>query len=328
MQPTPTQQLWMYSTMVKCRYYEARIAEAYLEGKRPVFNMANGPLPGEMHLSDGQEPPAVGLAAHLKPHDYVTCHHRGHAHAIAKGVDLERMTAELFGRRTGFAGGRGGHMHIIDPGVSFAIGGIISEGMGPAAGAALANQMRRQQGIGVAIIGEGGADQGAFHEVLNLAALWKLPFVCVIEDNKWAVSVPKHKSTAVPTNDVRAAAYGIPGEYVAGNDPDAIFAACGRAVAHARSGKGPVLLELETVRLAGHFMGDPESYRPGEELAAKGANDPIPAYRKRLLASGVLTETEDETIAKRVRQEVDAAIAYARAMPEPAPEEALEAVFV
>jgi acetoin:2,6-dichlorophenolindophenol oxidoreductase subunit alpha len=328
MQPTATQQLWMYGTMVKSRYYEARIAEAYLEGKRPVFNMAKGPLPGEMHLSDGQEPPAVGLAAHLEPRDYVTCHHRGHAHAIAKGVNLERMTAEIFGKRSGFAGGRGGHMHIFDPDVNFAIGGIIAQGMGPAAGAALANMLRKQDGVAIAIIGEGGANQGAFHEVLNLAALWKLPFVCVIEDNKWAVSVPKHKSTAVPRNDVRAAAYGIPGEYVAGNDPEAIFDACGRAIARARSGLGPSLIEIETIRLAGHFMGDPEAYRPGAELESKGANDPIPRYRASLIASGTLTAADDEAIVRRARADVDAAIAFARDAAEPAPADALEAVFV
>lgn len=284
--PKTAQRLWMYETMVKSRYYEASLFSAYMEGKHPVFNMANGPLPGEMHLSDGQEPCAVGLAAHLIPEDHVGCYVRAHHHAIARGVDLKRMTAEMFGGRSGFAGGRSGHIHIFDPKTHFWTSGIIGQNMGPAVGAALARTMRGEQGIGVATIGEGGANQGGFHESLNLAAIWKLPFICVIEDNKWAVSVPKSKSTSVPRNDVRAASYGIPGEYVEGNDPDLIFAACGRAVAHARAGKGPYLLELETERLQGHFMGDVEGYRPKAEMECKAKNDPIPRYREKLLQIG------------------------------------------
>jgi acetoin:2,6-dichlorophenolindophenol oxidoreductase subunit alpha len=319
---------WMYATMVKSRYYEACIRDAYMEGKRPVFNMANGPMPGEMHLADGQEPCAVGLAAHLGPEDFVACHHRSHAQAIAKGVDLKRMTAEIFGRRSGLAGGRGGHMHLFDEKVLFWTSGIIGQNVGPAAGAALARVMRGERGIGVAVIGEGGANQGGFHEGLNLAALWKLPFICVIEDNKWAVSVPKAKSTAVPRNDVRGAAYGIPGEYVEGNDPDAIAEAFGRAVARARAGGGPTLLELETVRLQGHFMGDPEGYRPKEEIEGKPGADPIPRYRDKLLSEGVLSAQADEQLVARAKAEVDEAFAFARAAAEPRPEEALEHVFV
>jgi acetoin:2,6-dichlorophenolindophenol oxidoreductase subunit alpha len=238
------------------------------------------------------------------------------------------MTAEIFGRRSGLAGGRGGHMHLFDEKVLFWTSGIIGQNVGPAAGAALARVMRGEPGIGVAIIGEGGANQGGFHEGLNLAALWKLPFICVIEDNKWAVSVPKAKSTAVPRNDVRGAAYGIPGEYVEGNDPDAIADAFGRAVARARTGGGPTLLELETVRLQGHFMGDPEGYRPKEEIEGKPGADPIPRYRDRLLSEGVLSAQADEQLIARAQTEVDEAFAFARAAPEPRPEEALEHLFV
>lgn len=320
--------LWMYATMVKSRYYEACVRDAYMEGKRPVFNMANGPVPGEMHLADGQEPCAVGLAVHLGREDFVACHHRSHAQAIAKGVDLDRMTAEIFGRRSGLAGGRGGHMHLFDEKVWFWTSGIIGQNVGPAAGAALARVMRGEPGIGVAIIGEGGANQGGFHEGLNLAALWKLPFICVIEDNKWAVSVHKSKSTSVPRNDVRGAAYGIPGEYVEGNDPDAIAAAFGRAVERARSGGGPSLLELETVRLQGHFMGDPEGYRPQQEIDGKPDADPIPKYRERLMQEGVLDARTDEQLLARATREVDEAFAFARAAPEPRPEEALEHLYV
>jgi pyruvate dehydrogenase E1 component alpha subunit len=318
----------MYETMVRSRYYESCIFSAYLEGKQPVFNMANGPLPGEMHLADGQEPCAVGLAAHLRPEDHVACYARAHHHAIARGVDLKRMTAEIFGRRSGFAGGRGGHIHLFDPDADFWTSGIVGQNMAVAVGQALARRMRGEPGVAVATIGEGGVNQGGFHESLNLAAIWKLPFVCVIEDNQWAVSVPKSKSTAVPRNDVRAAGYAIPGEYVPGNDPDAIFAACGRAIDRARSGGGPSLLELETFRLQGHFMGDTELYRPRAEREGKPQHDPITQYRDKLVREGVLSQAQQDEIQLRIRREVDEAFRYARSEPEPEPEEALECVFV
>lgn len=328
MQAPRERRLWMYETMVKARYYEMCIAALYMEGKRPLFNMAKGPLPGEMHLSDGQEPCAVGLSAHLTPDDYFGCHHRSHAQAIAKGVDLNAMTAEILGRRSGLAGGRGGHMHLFDPKVLFWTSGIIGQNMGPAVGAALARTMRGEPGIAVAAIGEGGANQGGFHEALNLAAVWKLPFICVIEDNGWAVSVPKSASTAVARNDVRAAAYGIPGHYVEGNDPDAIYAAVGIAVARARAGDGPSLIEIETQRLAGHFMGDSEGYLPDGELAGKAALDPIPRYRRRLLDEGVLDEAADAALVARTRETVDAAFIFARAAEEADGPDALETVFL
>lgn len=324
--PTREQRLWMYQTMVRSRCYELAIATAYLEGKQPYFNMANGPIPGEMHLSDGQEPCAVGLSAHLHADDYVACHHRSHAQAIAKGVDLRRMTAEIFGRTTGLAQGRGGHVHLFDPAVNFFSSGIIGQNMGPAVGAALARKMRGEAGIGIACIGEGAANQGAFHEALNLAAVWKLPFICLIEDNQWAVSVPKEKSTAVPRNDVRGHAYGIPGEYVPGNDPDLVFDAVGRAVARARAGDGPSLIEVATVRLVGHFTGDTEGYRPQQERDDR--LDPIPMYRDRLIAERVMDSEHDAQIVRSAQLAVSDAFAFARSSDEPRGEMALDCVFV
>lgn len=325
--PTTQQRLWMFETMVKSRYYEACMAAAYIEGKAPLFNMANGPLPGEMHLSDGQEPCAVGLAAHLTRHDYVACHHRSHAQAIAKGVNLKRMTAEILGRKAGFAGGRGGHMHIFDFETLFHTSGIIGQNMGPAVGAALARKMRGEPGIAVACIGEGGANQGGFHESMNLAAIWKVPFICVIEDNKWAVSVPKEKSTAIASNADRAAAYNVPGFAVSGNDPDAIFGAVGEAVGRARSGGGPSIIEIETVRLQGHFMGDSEGYMSKAAREEKARLDPIPLYKEKLIADGILTTEAADDIVKRVHVEVDAALAFARAASDPDPLDAFDTVF-
>jgi len=327
MQPSKQTLGWMYQNMVTSRKFENSIEKIYMEGKSPVFNMANGPIPGEMHLSDGQEPVAVGVCAHLKPEDIVTATHRPHHQAIAKGVDLNRMAAEIFGKATGLSGGRGGHMHLFDPAVNFACAGIIAQGMGPAVGAALSRKMRGLPGVAVAFIGEGAANQGAFHEAMNLAAVWKLPFICVIEDNAWGISVAKAAATSVKRNDVRAAAYGIPGHYVEGNDPWKIYDVAGQAIARARAGEGPTLIEVETYRLAGHFMGDAEGYRPKGEKDALFAKDPIPAMRKRLEADGTFTAAELAAMETKAEAKVQAAIKFARDSAAPKPEDALTAVF-
>ncbi|GHD98631.1 pyruvate dehydrogenase E1 component subunit alpha [Allgaiera indica] len=327
MTPSKEQLHWMYETMVTSRRFEETIEKIYLEGKQPVFNMASGPIPGEMHLSNGQEPVAVGVCAHLHDEDIVTATHRPHHEAIAKGVDLKRMAAEIFGRATGLSGGRGGHMHLFDAKVNFACAGIIAQGMGPAVGAALSRKMQGKPGVAVAFIGEGAANQGAFHEAMNLAALWKLPFICVIEDNSWGISVAKADSTSVPRNDVRASAYGVPGVYVADNDPWKIFEAAGDAVARARAGDGPTLIEVETFRLAGHFMGDAEGYRPKGEKEALFARDPIPAMRKRLLADGTADEAQLKDLEARAETRVTEAIDFARSSPAPAPKDALTEIF-
>lgn len=327
MAPTRDEQHWMYRNMVTSRRFEEAIAKIYFEGKTPVFNMANGPIPGEMHLSDGQEPVAVGVCAHLSPQDVVTATHRPHHQAIAKGVDLDRMAAEIFGKATGLSGGRGGHMHIFDADVNFACSGIIAQGMGPAVGAALSRKMQGKPGVAVAFIGEGAVNQGAFHEAMNLAAVWKLPFVCVIEDNAWGISVAKESSTAIANNADRAAAYGIPGQRVEGNDPFAIYEAAGAAIERARAGEGPSLLEVETYRLAGHFMGDAEGYRPEGEKDELVAKDPIPKMRAKLLVDGIASEAELDAIETESAARVDAAIKFARDSADAAPEDALTSVF-
>jgi len=326
MTPSPEQRSWLYQKMCTSRRFEEAIEAAYFEGKRPLFNMAKGPVPGEMHLSNGQEPCAVGVCAHLTGQDFVTATHRPHHVAIAKGVDLCAMAAEIFGKASGLSGGRGGHMHLFDAAVNFCCSGIIAQGMGPAAGAALAFKLRSEARVAVSFIGEGAANQGAFHEVLNLASVWHLPVVFVIEDNAWGISVAKEQATAVSRNAVRAAGYAMPGVYVPGNDPDAIFAAAGEAIARARNGGGPSLLELETARLSGHFLGDAEAYRPTDEHARVKAADPIPAYRDRLLASG-MSDTALGAIETQARHRVDEALAFARHAPLPDAAAAFDHVF-
>lgn len=298
-----------------------------MEGKTPAFDMADGPIPGEMHLSNGQEPVAVGVCAHLNAEDIVTATHRPHHQAIAKGVDLNRMAAEIFGKETGLSGGRGGHMHLFDPDVNFACAGIIAQGCGPACGAALSRKMQGKPGVAVSFLGEGAVNQGAFHEAMNLAALWKLPVIFVVEDNAWGISVSKAESTAVPRNDVRAAAYGMPGHYIEGNDPYAIFEIAGQAIERARNGEGPTLIEIETYRLAGHFMGDAEGYRPPGEKEALFEKDPIPAMRARLIADGDAVDADLEAIEAKAQAKVDAAISFARDSKFAPVSDALTAVF-
>jgi len=317
----------MYGSMEKARYYEDTMAAVYMEGKAPKFDIGAGPVPGEMHLAAGQEPCAAGVCVHLKAEDTVTATHRPHHVAIAKGVDLNKMTAEIFGKATGLGGGRGGHMHLFDPKVNFACSGIIAEGTGPAVGAALAAKMRKSGAVAVSFLGEGAANQGAFHESVNLAAVWHLPVLFVIEDNSWAISVPKSKATSVAKNSARSAAYDIPGIYIADNDTLEIFKAAGTAINRARAGGGPTLIEIETYRYYGHFQGDPEAYRPKGEVAALKAKDPIERLRKSMIEGGNVTVAEADAVLAKAKAEVDGAFAFARESAYPAPQEALQHVF-
>ena len=187
--------------------------------------------------------------------------------------------------------------------------------------------MQGKPGVAIAYIGEGAANQGAFHEAMNLAAIWKLPFICVIEDNAWGISVGKAASTAVKDNSVRAAAYGIPGHQIKNNDPYEVFRVAGEAIARARRGDGPTLIEVETSRLAGHFMGDAEGYRPKGELDGLRAKDPIPAMKARMMAEDGMTAAENDAIVARARAKIDDAITFARESPFADAAEALEKVF-
>ncbi|MEQ8559126.1 MAG: thiamine pyrophosphate-dependent dehydrogenase E1 component subunit alpha [Henriciella sp.] len=326
MEPTREQKLWMYQMMVASRHFEDLIKPAYFEGKQPVFNMAKGPLPGEMHLSDGQEPCAVGVCAHLRPSDAVTATHRPHHIAIAKGVDLKAMTSEIFGRANGLSGGRGGHMHLFDPRVNFCCSGIIAEGMGPAVGAAMAAKLRGTDDVAVSFIGEGAANQGAFHETLNLAAVWKAPVVFVIEDNAYGISVAKRQATAIERNADRAMAYGMPGAFVPDNDPEEIFEVAGTAIERARQGGGPSLIEIETIRLEGHFMGDAEGYRPEGEKTSLQEKDPITRYRARLENAGAAAGDLD-ALEEEARSRVSEAFNHARHSASPKPDDAFTTVF-
>ncbi|MBW6495926.1 MAG: thiamine pyrophosphate-dependent dehydrogenase E1 component subunit alpha [Burkholderiaceae bacterium] len=335
MQASKEKLLWMYETMLEIRDYEETMANVYLEGKLPpniqkglAFDIGSGPVPGEMHLAAGQEPVAVGVCAHLNKEDTVVGTHRPHHFAIAKGVPLDQMTAEMFGKATGLGKGKGGHMHLFDPEHKFSCSGIIGASLPPACGAGLAARKMGKDWVAVAFFGEGAANQGSFHESLNLAALWHLPVIFVCEDNKWAISVPKSEATCVEWVADRASAYGIPGVRVAHNDALEVYEAVAPLIARARRGEGPGLIEVKTDRYLGHFQGDPETYRPKDEVANLRKNDPIPKLAEVLKSRGMMTDSEAGAIATRARQRVAAAFDFARKSPYPAPQDALSDVFV
>jgi pyruvate dehydrogenase E1 component alpha subunit len=334
MKPTPEHLRWMYEKMLLIRLYEETMAKVYLEGKLPphiqkglAFDIGSGPVPGEMHLAAGQEPAAVGVCVHLKREDSVVGTHRPHHFAIAKGVPLDRMTAEIFGKQTGLGHGKGGHMHLFDPEHKFSCSGIVGASMPQACGFALAAKKLGKDWVTVASFGEGAANQGTFHESLNLAALWKLPVVFVCEDNKWAISVEKTVATAVRSNSERAAAYGIPGVRIEKNDTLQVYAAAGEAVARARRGDGPTIIEVETDRYFGHFQGDAEVYRPKDETKELRQHDPIPALGALLKQGGIADDAALERMRAEAARQVEAAFEFARKSPYPEPAEALEHVF-
>ncbi|MCX2930862.1 thiamine pyrophosphate-dependent dehydrogenase E1 component subunit alpha [Mycobacterium sp. CVI_P3] len=318
-------QLEMYRMMRLIRTYEEAILREYHADKKPSFDIAEGQIPGEMHLSTGQEPVPAGFYPHFRRDDAVTGPHRPHGWALAKDVDINKMTAEIFGRIDGLSRGRGGHMHLFDKETHFSCSGIIAEGLPTAVGIGMAFKREGTGRVAFAVCGEGAANQGAFHESLNLAALWKLPVVFVIEDNGWGVSVSKAQSTCVASNADRAVAYGMPGVLVKNNEVDAVHAAAGEATARARAGGGPTLIEVETLRLWGHFEGDPQVYRP--DLSDVPSRDPIPAYERQLRDAMVLSDDIAEETSRWAQERVQSAIAFAKASPEPDPATARDYQF-
>jgi pyruvate dehydrogenase E1 component alpha subunit len=335
MKPSPEQRMWMYETMWLIRSFEDTLAIAYFEGKLPpkiqaklAFDLGAGPIPGEMHLAAGQEAAAVGACAHLTREDSVWGTHRAHHFAIAKGVDLDRMAAEIFGKVTGLGRGKGGHMHLFDPEVHFACSGIVGAGIPQAVGAALAYQKLGTAAVALAEFGEGASNQGSFHEALNMAGLWKLPCVFVCQDNNYGISVNKASSTSVESIASRAAGYGMPGVRIPENDADQVFVAVGDAVARARAGEGPTLIEVKVDRFYGHFQGDPETYRPKGEVESLKRKDALKAYESRLKEDGLLDDGKATEFRDRAKARVDAAIAFARQSDYPVADEAFRHVFV
>jgi TPP-dependent pyruvate/acetoin dehydrogenase alpha subunit len=301
-------QLRMYRTMLDCRTFEVRAQELFFEGL----------VRGTTHLGVGQEAVAAGVAAAMREDDYTFCTYRGHNHTLARGVPMAPIFAELFGRATGLLGGKGGSMHLTSV-EHRAMGSyaIVGAHLPIALGAAWSAQYRHSGQVAVCFFGDGATNIGAFHEALNMAAVWKAPVVFVCENNQYMEYTPIRDVTAVehPAAD-RAAAYGLDSIIVDGNDVEAVFGVARTALERARSGNGPSLIEALTYRHGGHSRADPGKYRPDDEVEAWKARDPIPAYRARLAAAGV-TEAELDALDAAARDAVAAAEAQARQGPEP-----------
>ncbi len=308
----------MYTTMLRIRTFEERVSREF----------AAGNIPGFVHLYIGEEATATGACAALRPDDYITSTHRGHGHLIAKGGRTDRMMAELFGKATGYCKGKGGSMHIADTDLGIlGANGIVGAGITIAGGAALSARRRGTDQVVVCFMGDGASNRGTFHEGINLAAVWQLPVIYVIENNLYAEKTRIADTYRLPDLSARAGAFGIPDVTVDGNDVVAVYEAVSEAVARARQGNGPTLLECKTYRQHGHFEGDPQTYKPPEEVEAWQKRDPIVNFRRELLRTGVLTEEAVAEIDREVAAEIDAAVAFAVESPAPAPEETLEDVF-
>jgi TPP-dependent pyruvate/acetoin dehydrogenase alpha subunit len=289
---------------------------------------ARGLMHGTMHLSIGQEASATGACLALRTDDAITSTHRGHGHCIAKGADLTRMMAELLAKETGYCRGRGGSMHIADTATgNLGANGIVAGGIPIAAGAALAFQMRGEDRVVACFFGDGAANEGAFHEAVNLAAIWKLPVVFICENNKYGMSFSTEKSFAIENISERGAAYGIPGVTVDGNDLDAVHDAVSTAVARARAGEGPTLVENLTYRWKGHSKSDKNLYRTKDEIADWRAQDPIVRFETQVLESGLLTQGEVDEIRAQAMEDMREAVRQANAAPDADPSDLLDAVF-
>ena len=318
MNVAPETLIWMYATMVKIRQFEDRVYLLFLQGE----------MPGTIHLYQGQEAIAAGVCANLRKEDVITSTHRPHGHAIAKGVALKSLMAELFAKKTGCCEAKGGSMHVgdIDVGMIPAIA-IVGGSIPVATGCALAFKMMNLDRVAVCFFGDGASNTGAFHEGINMGAIWNLPVVYVCENNLYGASTHVNKVMKIKNIVERASSYGIPGKIVDGNDVFAVYEAAKEAIHRAREGKGPTLLECKTYRRGGHSRTDACRYRPKEEVEYWLAKDPIPRAKEKLIKMGILTEEKAKQIEEGVKMEIDEAIEYAKKSPSPRPEDTLTNVF-
>ena len=307
-----------YRKMLLIRRFEERMEKVFLKGA----------VSGTCHTCIGQEATAVGACAAIEPTDYVVSNHRGHGHFIAKGGDVKRIMAEMYGKVDGYSRGRGGSQHMADFGIGFlGSNGITGGGLPIATGAALAVKRQGKPAVVLAFLGDGAANQGAFHEALNMAALWKLPIVYVCENNLYAMSTPFADAFAIDRIAVRAESYGMPGVTADGNDLLTIVEETKVAADRARAGDGPTLVELMTYRQSGHSRGDPRVYRTREEEAEWAERCAIERLRRHLAEIEALDDEHDAEVKASVEQELDEAEAFACASPVDDVERLEEGVF-
>jgi len=309
--------LEMYRKMYLIRTFEERAEELYMEGK----------IWGTFHLYVGEEAVAVGACYALRADDYITSTHRGHGHCIAKGADVKRMMAELLARDTGYCHGLGGSMHIADVEKgNLGATGIVGSGIPIATGAALGCKLQKNDKVVLCFFGDGAANTGAFHESVNMAAIFNLPVVFICENNMYAMSFPAQKAFALPDIAERAKGYGIPGVSIDGNNVLEVYETAQIAVERARQGEGPTFIEARTYRWKGHSKSDRQAYRTKEEVREWMNKDPIKFLEKHLREETV-REEELENIKKQVEREIEEAINFALESPEPTLEEARRMVY-
>jgi len=309
--PTREQRLALLRTMLVIRSCEEQLVKLYAAGK----------IRGGCHTYIGEEAVATGVCAHLRTDDVVFSTHRGHGHALAKGVPPAELIAELLGKATGCSGGRGGSMHLFKPEVGFmGSSGIVAPCITLAAGAGYTARLLRTDGVAVAFFGDGAVNNGAFHEGINMAAAWDLPVLFVCENNLYATEIAFAKATRNPSVASRAQAYGLPGVEVDGNDVLAVYRVAGEAVARARQGEGPTLIECRTYRVRAHSEGMREvGYRTPEEVAAWKERCPIKTFSQRLIGEGLASPAELAALEADVRALIEAAVAFAERSPWPDP---------
>lgn len=301
------------------RAFEEKAEELYALGK----------VHGTMHLSIGQEATAVGTSLAVRTgYDYLLNHHRGHGHCLSWGSDVNRMMAEFMGKETGFCRGRGGSMHIADvENNNLGANGIVGGGVPIAAGVGLSIKLRGTDQVCLVIFGDGASNEGAFHESLNMASVWKLPVVYLCENNQYGMSMSIKRSTNIEHISQRAQSYGIPGITVDGNDFFAVYEAMSEAAEYARSGKGPILVESVTYRWRGHSKSDRQLYRTREELKEWQARDPIPRLIACFEKAGIHDPEKVKNASQRAQQRIEDAVAFAEASPEPEVSTILEGVY-
>lgn len=304
--------------MYLIRHFEEGAEASYMRGL----------IHGTMHLSIGQEASAMATCIELTDQDKITSTHRGHGHCIAKGADVGRMFAEFFGKETGYCHGRGGSMHIADVKTgNLGANGIVGGGLPIAVGAGLAAKRLGKSDVTVCFFGDGANNEGAFHEALNMAAIWKLPVIFVCENNRYGMSTAVSYATSVPNIAQRAASYSMPGVTVDGNDFSAVAEAVHNAIARARAGDGPSLVENLTYRWRGHSKSDRNRYRTKAEIEEWMTRDPIARFRAELVAHGVLDTAAADALAASALAEVEAGIEFAKASAAPAVDEVTRYVY-
>lgn len=298
----------MYQTMLRIRMFEERVTREFRKGD----------MPGFVHTYIGAEAVSTGVCLHLDDDDYISSTHRGHGHCIAKGCNFKDMLAELYGRETGLCKGRGGSMHIADfERGMLGANAIVGGGIALAAGGALAIQTRGMHGVAATFFGDGACNQGILHETMNLAAIWKLPLIFICENNGWAESTPFTYSTSVAKVSDRADAYGFPGITVDASDAIAVYEAAAEAVDRAKAQQGPTLIEAKIGRMFGHYLGDPEGYRPKELKAEAKIQDPIPPLESLLTEKKIAAPEELLEMRKHIEEELNDAVKYAKDSPFP-----------